>query len=277
MIAALWLRGFTSIFRARTRRHAADRPDFEHPPGLKGIFTRLMLTGCRCGCCSCTGTGEPGGRCNERQTAGCHRRGGDGGLTALPCWRRLVHRLPSLRRASYPGGCAGTYYYRGYSQLGRRWPGVQPGGPHAIVGEKLGIDWPKPADPPGVPCPTAIVLGRDRSDVLAQFPASAPFWASQARAAEMAWKMAARALPWPPAGVADVLRLAQIGLEQFPDDVRLARLAFSTTRQWLDRHGLAGDPAFTRFIDGLLLISAQTTSTGPTFHSATASICRARA
>ncbi len=190
---------------------------------------------------------------------------GIGGLTSAALLAQAGVRVTVLESSTYPGGCAGTYYHQGYRfEAGATLAGgFQPGGPHAIVGERLGIDWPvRPADPawvvhlPG----REIVLSRDRSAMLAQFPDSAPFWEEQACAADVAWKMAARALPWPPGNVAEALRLARTCLGQLPGGVALARLAFSTVRQWLARHDLAGDPAFVRFVDSLLLISAQTTS-----------------
>ena len=190
---------------------------------------------------------------------------GIGGLTAAALLAHAGVQVTVLESSTYPGGCAGTYTHKGYQfDAGATLAGgFQPGGPHAIIGDRLGIDWPvKSADPAWVVHlpDREIVLNHGQSDVLAQFPESAPFWSEQARAADVAWHLAGRALPWPPASAAEAFRLAQIGLSQFPGHVSLTRLAFSTVRQWLARHGLAGDPAFVRFIDGLLLISAQTTS-----------------
>ena len=190
---------------------------------------------------------------------------GIGGLTSAALLAQAGLRVTVLEANTYPGGCAGTYYHKGYRfEAGATLAGgFQLGGPHAILGDRLGIEWPvRPAHPAWVVHlpDREIVLGDDHAGILAQFPESAPFWVDQARAADMSWRMAARGVPWPPANLVEALRLARIGLAHFPKNAPLARLAFSTVRDWLDQYNLATNPAFLRLIDGMLLISAQTTS-----------------
>lgn len=190
---------------------------------------------------------------------------GVGGLTTAALLAQAGCDVTVLEGETYPGGCAGTFFHKGYRfDAGATVAGgFQPNGPHALVGEQLGIDWKlRHAEEawvvhlPGC----SVTQAQDRTDVLAQFPASRAFWEAQARAADLCWSMAAQGLPWLPTTLAEAVQIAKTGLSHFPADVRLLPLLTSSVRDVLARYGAADDAAFVRFIDAQLLISAQTTS-----------------
>lgn len=190
---------------------------------------------------------------------------GIGGLTAAALLSQAGYRVTVLEAQTYPGGCAGTFLHKGYRfDAGATVAGgFQTGGPHAVVGDMLGIKWPVRLHDPAwvVHLPNfKVALTQDNSDVTASFPHSQAFWNEQAAVATLGWKLAATAMPWPPGSVGDALRLARVGLAHFPEDVRLLPYVFSTVRQWAARFGLEKDTAFNRFLDAQLLISAQTTA-----------------
>ena len=189
---------------------------------------------------------------------------GIGGLTAAALLADCGHRVTVLEAQTYAGGSAGTFFHQGYRfDAGATVAGgFQPYGPHHVIGQMLDIDWPvrlhEPAWVVHMPGRT-IALTRDNADVLRVFPQTEAFWREQARLADIGWKLAAEGLPWPPQSPAEALRLAQIGLAHFPRDLRLLPLVFASARDWLRRRGMT-DPAFERFLDAQLLISAQTTA-----------------
>jgi C-3',4' desaturase CrtD len=201
---------------------------------------------------------------------------GIGGLTTAALLADAGYNVTVLEAGSYPGGSAGTFLHQGYRyEAGATLAGgFQPGGPHALVGEHLGINWPvRPADPAWVvhlPDRT-VTLSRNNHDVRAQFPTTARFWDEQMRVADQVWALAAQGLPWPPTSVAELVQLMRVGLGNMPGDLKLLPFALQTAQQWLARHELVKDAAFVRFIDAQLLIAAQTTSTNANaLYSATA-------
>lgn len=188
---------------------------------------------------------------------------GIGGLTAAALLASDGCRVTVLEAQTYPGGCAGTFYHQGYRfDAGATVAGgFQPNGPHALVGKMLDVDWPVRRHDPAwvVHLPDReIALTQDNADVLAKFPGTELFWDEQAKIADLGWKMSAQGLPWPPTSAADLLQIARVGLANFPADLRLLPLVFSTVDQWIQRFGLGNDRNFRRFLDAQLLISAQT-------------------
>lgn len=188
---------------------------------------------------------------------------GVGGLTTAALLAKAGYDVTVYEAQTYPGGSASTYYYQGYQfDSGATVAGgFQPNGPHTLLGEMLEIDWSvRQHDPAWVVhlAGEAIPLMHDNSAVLARFPHTAPFWDAQVKIADLSWKLAASGLPWLPQDVGEWMQLARTGLRHFPADLRLVPYAFKSVQQWLQRLNLTHDAAFVRFIDAMLLISAQT-------------------
>ncbi len=190
---------------------------------------------------------------------------GIGGLTTAALLAQTGYRVTVLEAQTYPGGCASTFTHKGYRfDAGATVAGgFQPGGPHQIAGDRLGLKWPVRAyDPAWVTHlpDRSVALTSDNADVLKKFPGSERFWEHQTQIANLGWTLSAAGLPWPPTSPHELWRLAHVTLAYFPKDLLLLPLAFRTTYQWVRGHGLAQLAAFVRFIDAQLLISSQTTS-----------------
>ncbi len=190
---------------------------------------------------------------------------GIGGLTAGALLAKAGYRVTVLEAHTYPGGCAGTFYHKGYRfEAGATVAGgFQPYGPHAMIGELLDIRWPIRQHDPAwvVHLPDrSIALTQDNADVLNHFPNSEPFWKEQSAIADLGWRLSADGLPWPPQDIAEWAQLIRTGLKHFPRDLRLIPFAFSSVYQWLQRYSIGRDVHFVRFLDAQLLISAQTTT-----------------
>lgn len=190
---------------------------------------------------------------------------GVGGLTLAALLARDGYRVTVLEAQTYPGGCASTFSHQGYRfESGATLAGgFQANGPHAIAAEALDIKWPIHRTNPAwvVHLPDrSVALSAGYEDIVAKFPQSADFWDIQGRVAALCWRMSAQGLPWPPTSPQEAWRLLKVGLRNFPQDVALLPLALGNVKGWLRRNALADDPAFLRFIDAQLLISAQATS-----------------
>jgi C-3',4' desaturase CrtD len=190
---------------------------------------------------------------------------GIGGLTTAALLAQDGYQVTVLEAQTYPGGCASTYYYQGYRfESGATLAGgFQTNGPHYLLGQRLGLKWPIHRSDPAwvVHLPDReIVLQSDYADIIRQFPQSAGFWEQQETIAAQGWHLAAQGLPWPPTNLAEGWQLVKIGAKNFPTDLGLIPFALGTVERWLKRHQLADDIAFRRFIDGQLLISAQSTA-----------------
>ncbi len=196
---------------------------------------------------------------------------GIGGLTTAALLAKQGFDVTVLQAQTYPGGSASTFTHQGFrfesgaTVVG----GFQPDGPHAIAADLLDLTWPVQRHDPAwvVHLPgggdrelMAVALSADNAEVLRRFPESRAFWDEQSRIADIAWKMTAQGLPWPPRSTAELRQLVKVGLLNFPRDLRLLPFAFATVFDWMQRHGLHTNRAFKRFLDGQLLISAQTTS-----------------
>jgi C-3',4' desaturase CrtD len=190
---------------------------------------------------------------------------GIGGLTTAALLARAGHDVTVFETNTYPGGCASTFFHKGYrfdagaTVVG----GFHDNGPHTLVEKRLDITW--------TTCSTKVAwdvhlpdrcirVAKNKADILHQFPHSAPFWREQEQIADIGWSLAAQGLPFPPQSIAEWKQIIRLGLKNIPAGLHVLPYLFSSTYDWLKRHGLDKDRAFVRFIDGQLLISAQTTS-----------------
>jgi C-3',4' desaturase CrtD len=189
---------------------------------------------------------------------------GIGGLTCAALLRRAGHAVTVLEAQTYPGGCAGTFFWQGYRfDTGATLAGgFSEGGPHWQVAQQLGLTWPvEPVRPIAwithLPDGPAVRQWVDAAQWEAEwrsaFPGSAPFWRRQARLADLAWDVTTRPFPWPPERSADLLTLARA--------IRPRTLGATPWLLRTMRHLLPpDDPALRLFVDANLLISAQTTA-----------------
>lgn len=188
---------------------------------------------------------------------------GIGGLTAAALLLKAGHRVTVLESHVYPGGSAGTFYHQKYRfDAGATLAGgFSPGGPHARVAAILGLEWPiHPVDPAWI---VHLPDGRDITQWADQsawederrraFPGTEPFWHLQERLANLSWDISSRPFPWPPRALSDMVTLAR--------GLRLKTgLAIPYLTKTISDLQVGADPMFRAFLDGQLLISAQTTA-----------------
>jgi C-3',4' desaturase CrtD len=202
---------------------------------------------------------------------------GIGGLTTAAILARAGLAVTVLEAHVYPGGCAGTFYHKGYRfDAGATLAGgFYAGGPMDIAGKAAAIaEWPAhladPAMTVHLPDGTAITRWGDERRWEAREAAfgqqAVPFWRWQERTADALWSLALRTPPWPPQTPGEAAILARDGMSWLASDLGL---------RFLGRHGpglladfvrpvaahLSGTPERLRlFVDAQLLIAAQTTS-----------------
>lgn len=198
---------------------------------------------------------------------------GVGGLTAAALLARSGLDVTVLEAHAYPGGCAGTFYHKGYRfDAGATLPaGFYSGGPMDLVAKITGIEsWPAKAANPAMivhlPDGATVTRWTDAKrweERQAAFgPRAQAFWRWQEDTADALWGLALRTPPWPPQTFSDGLRLAQNGFAWLGDDLRgrlNPRLAADALRP-VAHHLQGTTESLRRFVDAQLLIAAQTTS-----------------
>lgn len=195
---------------------------------------------------------------------------GVAGLTAAGLLAKAGHDVTVLEAHVDPGGCAATFFYKGYhfdagaTLVG----GFQPGGPHALVAERLGLTWPvHPVDPAmhfHSPDGQVVRWGSERrwrEERQRAFGRRAePFWRTQAWAAAEIWRFAATLPPWPPETVGDLAGLAT-RFGRRPQLAALAPLLPLDVAGWMRLSGARGR-LLRQFVDAQLLIAAQRPAAG---------------
>jgi C-3',4' desaturase CrtD len=189
---------------------------------------------------------------------------GIGGLTAAALLLKQGWQVTVLEAGTYPGGCAGTFFHKGYRfDAGATLAaGFASCGPHARVAEILGLEWP--VEPirdaawvthlPGHSIHQWVDPVRWREEYLVKLPFSARFWQKQEQLAKIAWNLSSRDFPWPPATLGEAARLP---LALRPETLAAAPYLFGKMSHLLPRETT---PDFKAFVDGNLLISAQAIS-----------------
>lgn len=198
---------------------------------------------------------------------------GVGGLTTAAILARAGLDVTVLEAQVYPGGCASTFYHKGYRfEAGATLAGgFYPGGPMDRVARAAGIDsWPARQTDPSMlvhlPDGTSITRWADERRWQARREAFGPegesFWRWQERTADALWNLALRLPPWPPQTAGDFVALAGKGLAWLGADQRQvsAGLLADAFRP-VAAHLKGASTRLRQFVDGQLLIAAQTTST----------------
>jgi len=188
---------------------------------------------------------------------------GVGGLTAAALLLKAGCQVTVLEAHVYPGGCAGTFFHKGFRfDAGATLAGgFSGGGPHARLAQQLGLTWPvHPVDPAWVVHLPDGEVSQPASRQMWRgvwqhaFPSSASFWETQELLANISWDISAREFPWPP----QTPREAWAVLTALRAPV--ARALPFLTRRVVDLPGLKHNARLKMFVDAQLLIAAQTTS-----------------
>ena len=201
---------------------------------------------------------------------------GGGGLS---CALELAYQgvdVTVLEAHIYPGGCAGTFYHKGYRfDAGATLAaGFAPGGILASIGQRYGIAWgAKPASivlESHLPNGECITRWSNpqlwRQQRKAYFgEAAETFWQWQEQTAEVLWSIAQQLPPWPPFSLKDCWKLlqGQFCAEQSPFKSFGSKRMFKMIPDGLTplRYHLNGHSFLLRdYVDGQLMIAAQTTS-----------------
>lgn len=205
---------------------------------------------------------------------------GVGGLTAAALLARAGFDVTVLEAHVYPGGCAGTFYHKGFRfDAGATLAGgFYPNGPMDVVAQAAGISqWPGHTSDPAmvVHLPDGATVTRwtgnrrwrERRQVFGL--ESESFWRWQERTADALWNLALRSRPgevasvppWPPQSPGQAAELVRHGLRWLADDPQHASLglladAFQPVAAQLRQ----ASRRLRLFVDAQLLIAAQTTS-----------------
>lgn len=196
---------------------------------------------------------------------------GIGGLTTAGLLAKSGLDVTLLEAHVYPGGCAGTFYHQGYRfDAGATLAaGFDAGGGMTRLAEALGVTWP--VEPARIalrahlPDGSQVTRWTDpaawAAERTAAFgPAAERFWRWQEATADRMWAVALRGAPWPPQTAADLARLAGVGLGLVAEaPLGLPGLAADGLRPVAARLNGAS-PRLRQYVDGQLLIAAQTTS-----------------
>ena len=209
--------------------------------------------------------------------------GGVGGLTTAALLARAGLDVILLEAHVYAGGCAGTFFHKGYRfDAGATLPaGFYPGGPMDLIARAVGIDrWPvRRADPAMVVhLPDGTSVTRYASEAATEGPErpdgrwserhrafgseAEPFWRWQEATSDALWDLALRMPAWPPQTPREAVRLAGDGLAWLGADLRSRlkpSLALDAVRP-VSAHLRGASEQLRLFVDAQLLIAAQTTS-----------------
>ncbi len=193
---------------------------------------------------------------------------GIGGLTTAAVLSKAGVDVTVLESQVYPGGCASTFFHKGYRfDAGATLAaGFYPGGPMELLAQAAGIStWPVHYDTPAmvvhlpdgqqVACHNETSRWDDYRDVFGE--RAVDFFRWQERTADLLWRFALRSPAWPIKSVND----AQSVIRSLDSKIIVAspRLAWDVFRPVSKR--LQDMPENMRiFVDGQLMISAQTTS-----------------
>jgi C-3',4' desaturase CrtD len=194
---------------------------------------------------------------------------GVGSLAAAAVLARQGLGVLVLEQNWLPGGCASSYYHKGFvfESGATTLMGIDPGQPLDLLREAVPftLDY-QPLDPAmtvwldGQP----ITRWQDRARWLAEAErvfgngrAQRRFWQHLLAVSDFVWRVSGRNRRFPPANLADVLRLAWVNS---PLDFPRLRDLFRSVEQLMRSYGLHSDPRFRRFVDQQLMITAQNTA-----------------
>ena len=198
---------------------------------------------------------------------------GVGGLTTAAVLARAGLDVTVLEAHVYPGGCAGTFFHQDYQfDVGATLAGgFAPGEPMDAVAQETGIQsWParlaEPAMVVHLPDGSQVTRWGDErrfAEHRSAFgEAAMNFWRWQENTANSMWDFALRQPGWPPQSMAQSMDLLRKGWDWLKADsqkhLKLS-LAVDAFRP-VAFHLKEAPEKLRHFIDGQLLISAQTTS-----------------
>ena len=195
---------------------------------------------------------------------------GVGGLTTATILAKHGLDVTVLEQQVYPGGCAGTFFHKGYRfDAGATLAaGFYPGGPMPMVAEATGATWPtEPASGTAIAVhlPDGSVFHRPVGDGEVEAAAQMfgksgeRFFAWQQATADRMWDLAMTLPSWPPQSVTNLIgNLIPKAAQWFLRNPSMTGFvdAFLPVSAHLPKH----DDILRLLVDGQLLISAQQTS-----------------
>ncbi len=201
---------------------------------------------------------------------------GVGGLTTAALLAKAGVDVTVLEAHVYPGGCAGTFFHKGYKfDAGATLAGgFYPDGPMDVIAKTVGItEWPSHSSDPAmtVQLPSGQTITRwiDEDQRIAERRAafgkqSDKFFDWQEATADALWEFAMRFPAWPPQSARQVLQLGGhvtgwLGSRALQAPLRLPGIGLDVFRS-VGHHLSSQSDALRLFIDAQLLIAAQTTS-----------------